>query len=120
MSNVSPRSVVLQIIEMINQGNLQGITSFVSEKVVFTDILGRVYQEKDFMENYLLAFPEYKIRVHHALQGGNGVAILGKTSGSHVPSQVEEHEWLVWTAELEDGLISMWRIYSSEGYAARS
>jgi hypothetical protein len=120
MSDLSPRSVVLHFIEVVNQGHLDGIASFMSVDVVFTDILGRVYQEKDFMENYLLAFPEYKIHVHQALQGGNGVAIFGKTSGSHVSPEIEEQEWLVWTAEIEDGLISRWRIYSSEGYAVRS
>jgi hypothetical protein len=120
MNDFSPRSIVLQFIELVNQGDLDGMASFVSDDVVFTDILGRVYQEKDFMENYLSAFPNYKIHVHYALQGGNGVAIFGKTSGSHVPPEIEEHEWLVWTAEIEDGLISKWRIYSSEGYAIRS
>ncbi len=120
MHDFSPRSVVLRFIEVVSQGNMEKIGSLVSDDVVFTDILGRVYREKDFMENYLLAFPEYKIHVHHVLQGGKGVAIFGKTSGSHVPPEIEEQEWLVWTAEVEDGLITEWRIYSSEAYAQRS
>jgi hypothetical protein len=120
MNDFSPRSIVLRFIEVVNQGNLDGIAPFMSDKVVFTDILGRVYQEKDFMENYLSAFPGYKIHIHHALQGGNGVAIVGKTSGSHIPPEIEEREWLVWTAEIKDGQIIEWRIYSSEAYAMRS
>lgn len=120
MSDFSPRSIVLRFIDVVNQGDLEGIASFMSEEVVFTDILGRVYQEKDFMENYLSAFPDYKIHVHHTLQGGNGVAIFGKTSGSHVPPEIEEQGWLVWTAEIKGGLISEWRIYSNEAYAMRS
>jgi hypothetical protein len=111
---------VLKFIEAVNQGDLDGIAMFVSEEVVFTDILGRVYQEKDFMENYVAAFPDYKIHVHHALQGGDGVALVGKTSGSHVPPEIEEQEWLVWTVEIEDGLITEWRIYATEGYATSS
>ena len=120
MKDYSPRSVVLQFIAFVNQGDLDGIASFVSDNVVFMDILGREYQEKDFMENYLSAFPDYKIHVHHTLQGGNGVAIFGKTSGSHVPPEIEDQEWLVWTAEVEDGWITEWRIYASDAYAMRS
>jgi hypothetical protein len=45
---------------------------------------------------------------------GNGVAIIGKTSGSHVGPEVEEREILVWTAEVQDGLISEWRIYKAD------
>jgi hypothetical protein len=120
MNDLSPRSVVLQFIEIVNKGDLDGIASFVSDGVIFTDILGRVYQEKNFMENYLSNFPDYKIHVHHALQGGNGAAIFGKTSGSHVAPEIENQEWLVWTAEVEDGLITEWRIYSSDDYAMRS
>jgi hypothetical protein len=63
MNDLSPRSVVLQFIEFVNQGDLDGIASFVSDGVVFTDILGRVYQEKNFMENYLsMSPPKLKTR----------------------------------------------------------
>ena len=43
---------------------------------------------------------------------GNAVAIIGKTTGSHVPPEVEEHETVLWTAEIRDGLVAEWRIYS--------
>jgi ketosteroid isomerase-like protein len=120
MNDFSPRSIVLQFIELVNQGDLDGIASFVSDDVVFRDVHGREFREKDFMENYLLDFPDYKIYIHHVLQGGNGVAILGKTSGSHVPPEIEDQEWLVWTAEVEDGWITEWRIYATDAYAKRS
>jgi hypothetical protein len=54
------------------------------------------------MESCPLAFPENRIHVHHALRGGKGVAIFGKTFGSRVPPEVEEHEWLMCLAEIED------------------
>jgi len=45
-------------------------------------------------------------------QGGNGVAIIGKTTGSHVPPEVEENETVLWTAEIRGGLVAEWRIFS--------
>ena len=120
MSDLSPRSTVLRFIGCVNTGDLEGIASLIAEDVKFTDIQGDVYWERGFMANYLSEFPNYKIHVHHALQGGNGVAIIGKTSGSHVAPEVEEKEILVWTAEIRAGLISEWRIYADDGFAGRS
>ena len=46
------------------------------------------------------------------LTGGNGVAIVGRTTGSHVPPEVEEKETAFWTAQVRDGLAAERRIYS--------
>jgi ketosteroid isomerase-like protein len=116
----SPRATVLRFIEYLNEGDRSGIASLISEDLKFTDIRGRVYMEKGFMAGYLAEFPNYKIHVRHALRGGDGVAIIGQTTGSHVPSEIEDRETLVWTAEVKDGLISQWRVYSGEEYARRS
>ena len=120
MENLSSRAVVQRFVEFVNQGDIEGVNSLISPDIVFTDIAGRVYREPEFMKNYIREFPDYKIHVDHLLRGGKGVAIVGHTTGSHVPADIEEKEVLVWTAELADGLISEWRIYSSEGYAGRS
>ena len=64
-------------------------------------------------------FPNYKILIHHVLQGGGGAAIIGQTSGSHVPLEIEENGILVWTAEIREGLITEWRIYADKGYAGQ-
>lgn len=120
MSDSSPCSIVLRFIRCINEGDLAGMASLVSPDVVFTDIRGRVYREREFMAGYLSEYPDYKIHVDYALGGGNGAAIIGKTTGSHVPAEIEEKEILVWTAEIRDGLICEWRIYSDEEYAERS
>ena len=74
----------------------------ISEDVVFTDYHGDEYQEKDFMANYLIRYPEYKIHIDHLLQGGSGVAFIGQTSGSHIEPDIEVEEILIWTAEIED------------------
>jgi hypothetical protein len=69
------------------------------------------------MENYLKNFPSYQIHIHYALEGGNGVAIIGNTSGSHVAAEIEESEVLVWTVEIDSGKIIEWRIYATDKYA---
>ena len=56
MKDGSTRSIVLQFIAMVNQGDLDGIASYVSDDVVFTDIHVLVYQEKDFMDNHLSGY----------------------------------------------------------------
>ena len=127
MSECSPTSsIVLRFVEYINAGDLEGIASLTSEEYQFTDIPGRVHifrgEEaiKRSWAEYLSAFPNYKIHVHRVLEGGNGVAIVGQTTGSHVPPEIEEKGTVLWTAEVRDGLVSEWRIYSDEEYAQRS
>jgi len=120
MNDASPSSIVLRFIEYVNRGDIEGLDSLISKDLVFTDIRGRVFREKGFMAGYLAEFPDYKIDVRHVLRGGDGVAIIGKTTGSHVLPGIEERATLVWTAEVRDGLISQWRIYSDEEYAERS
>ena len=110
----SPVSVVLNYVEKVNQGDFDGIVAMTAKDVMFTDYEGDVYYEFDFMQKYLLSYPEYQILVDHVLQGGTGAAIIGKTSGSHLTPEREEAEILIWTAEIRDGLIAEWRIYKGE------
>ncbi len=109
----SPLSIVKTFIEWVNRGDIGKVNSFISPDIVFTDIEGRVYREPEFMENYLKAYPAYRIHADRILRGGDGAAVVGSTSGSHVPPDVEENEVLVWTAEVRGGLITEWRIYST-------
>ncbi|MFN2187519.1 MAG: hypothetical protein ACK2T3_02020 [Candidatus Promineifilaceae bacterium] len=95
MENKSPLTVVREFIESVNQGDLGKVNSCISDEVKFTDIQSRVYIEPEFMENYLKAYPSYKIHAKQYLQGGNGIAVIGATSGSHVLQEVEEYEVLV-------------------------
>jgi hypothetical protein len=73
---------------------------------------GDVTRGRDGWPSYFASFPKYKIHVQQVLTSGNGVAIIGKTTGSHVPPEVEEKETVLWTAEIQDCLVAEWRIYS--------
>ena len=108
---VGAKSVALKFVEVINVGDSQALTMLQTEDFTFIDMAGDVFRGRDGWEGYFSAYPKYKIHVQHVLTSGNGVAIIGKTTGSHVPPEVEENETVLWTAEVRDGLVAEWRIY---------
>jgi len=46
------------------------------------------------------------------ITSGTGVAVLGRTTGSHVAPEVEKKETILRIAEVRNDLISEWRLYS--------
>lgn len=114
--------VVLDLIGYINELDLDGICSRLKTEHTFIDTPGEVRKvtcEEDARvgwERYWAVCPGYRIHVERVACGGNGVAVIGRTMGSHYPPEVEAQETVVWTAEVEDGLVAVWRIYSSAGY----
>ena len=112
MSKPVPKSVALKFVEIINAGDSEALIKLQTEDFTLIDMAGDVTRGRDGWHGYFSSFPKYKIHVQHVLTSGNGVAIIGKTTGSHVPPEVEEHETVLWTAEIRDGLVAEWRIYS--------
>jgi hypothetical protein len=47
---------------------------------------------REGFQGYFLDFPAYKILVEKVARSGNDIAILGKTTGSHIPPEIEEWE----------------------------
>jgi ketosteroid isomerase-like protein len=119
MERGTAESVVEAFVACINSRDLEGIAALTAPRYTFTDMEGDVYVfEGDeaveaSWDEYLSAYPDYRISVEHVMRSGDGVAIVGRTTGSHLPAEVERDEVVLWTAELEDGLISEWRIYST-------
>lgn len=107
------KSIALKFVEVINAGDSEGLIKLQTKGFTFIDMAGEVTCGRDGWPGYFSSFPNYKIYVQQLLTGGNGVAIIGKTTGSHVPPEVEEHETVLWTAEIRDGLVAEWRIYSN-------
>jgi hypothetical protein len=108
----SPKSVALKFVEVINAGDSEALVKLQTESFTLVDMDGDVYRGRDGWQDYFSAYPKYKIHVQHVLTSGNGVAIIGKTTGSNVPPEVEEKETVLWTAEIRNGLVAEWRIYS--------
>lgn len=105
------KSVALKFVECINDGDTDGLFELQTEDFTFIDVSGNVERGRQRWD-YFSVYPKYRIHVEHVLTGGNGVAIIGKTTGSHVPPEVEDEETVLWTAEIRDGLVAEWRIYT--------
>ncbi|NIP67467.1 DUF4440 domain-containing protein [Candidatus Bathyarchaeota archaeon] len=106
------KSVALKFVEVINAGDSEGLVKLQAEDFTLIDMAGDVSRGRDGWEDYFSAYPKYRIQVDHVLMSGDRVAIVGKTTGSHVPPEIEEKETVIWTAEIRDGLVAEWQIYS--------
>lgn len=106
------KSVAMKFVEAINNGDSKALIKLQTEDFTLIDAEGETFRGRDGWEGYFSAYPEYRIHIQHVLTGGNGVAIIGKTTGSHVPLETEEKETVLWTAEIRDGLVSEWRLYT--------
>ena len=116
----TPKSVALRFVGVVNAGDSKALIKLQTEDFTLIDMAGDEFRGRDGWQGYFSAYPKYKIHVQHVLMSGNGVAIIGKTTGSHVPPEVEEHEMVLWTAEIRDGLVAEWRIYATQEYAQGS
>jgi limonene-1,2-epoxide hydrolase len=108
----SSTDVVLKFIECINAGDPERLMSLQTEDFTFIDYSGDAYHGRQGWQDYFSAYPEYTIHVEHIITSGDGVAILGRTTGSHVSPEVEEIWTILWTAEIWGDLVAEWRIYS--------
>jgi hypothetical protein len=113
-----PIAVVEQFVEFINQQNLEGLANLTAKRYRFVDVNGLVYKfsgpesVKRSWEEYFSAHPDYRIHVDQILLGGCGVAVFGRTTGSHFPTEVEAGQTLLWVAQVKGGLVEEWRIYA--------
>ena len=108
----SPTDVALKFVKCINTGDSEGLMKLQTEDFTFIDYSGDVYRGRQGWQDYFSAYPEYRIHVRHVVTSGDSVAILGETTGSHIPPEVEEIETILWTAETRNTLVAQWRIYS--------
>lgn len=106
------KSVALRFVEAINNGDSKALIKLQTEDFILVDAEGGVFRGRSGWEDYFADYPEYKIHIKNLLIGGNGVAIIGKTTGSQVSRQIEEKETVLWTAEIRDGLVAEWRLYT--------
>lgn len=118
MAQDTPASVALAFIERINARDLDGLTALLTDDHLFIDYRGNEERGRDLVREgwagYFRAYPDYRIRVDHVLTSGDGVAIVGRTTGSHVGPDVEANEAVVWTADIDHGRVAEWRIYAGE------
>lgn len=106
------KSTALSFVNNINAGDSEGLMELQTEDFTLIDYEGEVYRGRDGWHDYFEGCPNYEIHVNHVITSGKGVAILGRTTGSHVTPEVEERETILWIAQIRDGLVEEWRLYS--------
>lgn len=115
MNKYSPEEVTLKFVERINARDSDGLAKLMTEDHTFIDYEGGAYKGREKMrkgfQEYFDSYPEYKIHVSNICSSGDAVAIIGSSTGSHIPPELEAGETLIWTARTRDGLVSEWRIY---------
>ena len=106
------KSAALGFVERINAGDSEGLMKLQTEDFTLIDYEGGVYRGRSGWHDYFEECPNYRIHVNHVITSGNGAAILGRTTGSHVSPEVETRETILWIAQIRDGLVAEWRLYS--------
>ena len=114
------KAVTLSFIDCINSGDSAGLKALQTEDFTLIDMGGDAFVGRDGWEDYFRDYSDYKIHVEKILFCGNDVAIIGKTTGSHVDPKVEVLETVLWLADIKDGLVAKWQIYSDIAEAKKA
>lgn len=116
MAKINSEMITLNFIERINAQDADGLAKLMTDDFRFIDYEGNINEGQEKMRkgfaSYFSSYPKYKIIVEKIGQSGNDVAIIGKTTGSHAPPEIEAKWTLIWTAKIENNLVAEWRIYS--------
>ena len=113
-----PIEVVREFINRINAQDSVGIFALKSSDFVFVDSTGGKFSKKEVdWEDYFAMFPDYAIRVDEVLVKGKTVVVLGSFSETYaVNGELREENYVtapaVWKGVVEDGLISLWQVYT--------
>lgn len=114
MSDSNCMKTALEFVECINRQDLDGLAELMSEDHVFVDREEGIAQGRKTMRDgwsrYFAAYPAYKAHVSRVVALDPIVILVGRTTGSQVPPEIEAHETVIWTARVEDGLVAEWRI----------
>ena len=111
MNTRDPKLIALQFNEFINDQDIKGLCSLMTDDHTFIDRAGAVDKGKasmtkgwiDFFNN----FPEYKNTFDRVESHDNLVILIGHAYWS----EQKEYDPAIWTARIEDDLVAEWRIY---------
>lgn len=96
----------------INNGDLEGLSSLMTDDHTFIDSAGDIVPGKQEMlsvwEGFFAAYPDYQNIFQHLETKGDTVLILGYSTCSNEPTLDGP---ALWAAKVRDGLIAEWRVY---------
>lgn len=120
---MDPKTIALAFVERINRGDLDALVSLMTEDHAFIDYDGTVQRGREVMReafrDYFASLPEYKIHLSRAVTMGNVVVLIGRTTGSHIPPEVEAEETVIWAAWIDGGLVREWHILYADTEKAK-
>ena len=109
MNKRDPKLTALQFNEYINNQDIKGLASLMSNDHIFIDRHGDRYSDMvngwmDFFEN----FPTYKNYFTRVESHNNLVILIGYAIWS---KDSLERDYAIWTARIENDLLVKWQIY---------
>lgn len=111
MNKKDPKLTALQFNEYINNQDIKGLTSHMTEDFIFIDIPGKVEKGKKLMAknwiSFFEEFPDYKNIFSRVESRNNYVILIGYSTCSYKPLDGPA----IWTATIEDDLVAKWQIF---------
>jgi len=106
-----PKLIALQFNETINQQNIRGLTSLMTEDHRFIDRAGLIVSGKNNLTEawirFFELFPEYRNTFTDVKSNGNLIILFGYATWK----KGEAPDHVIWTAIIKDDLVAEWRIY---------
>ncbi len=107
-------SIALRFNERINARDLTGLGEMMTEDHVFIDIPGEVHEGRSMMVSgwfdFFRLYPDYRNNFTHVVAKDDLVIMVGFSECSHDPLNGPA----IWTAKIQEGLISEWRVYDDK------
>lgn len=111
MTPEDPISIVQEFNNCINNQDIYGLSNLMAEKHTFINRDGTSHGPKSHMvkgwKGFFKMFPTYRNTFNKIKAIDNFVSVLGFAYWS----EKEPYDPVIWTAIIEDNLISEWRIY---------
>jgi ketosteroid isomerase-like protein len=115
-----PVDVVLTFLEKINQHDVDGLVSLMSEAHLFVDSMGSRVQGREKMRRgwqaYFKMCPDYRVSHEEIFAHGNIVATFGSAGGTiAAEGNLKAENWQIpaaWMAIVKSGQVVEWRVYA--------
>lgn len=117
---VTPKTVVLAFVKMINAHDVDGLVGLMTQDHVFVDSLGRSFKGREAMKGgwmeYFGLFSQYRITVTDVFEKLGTIVLLGTATGIYVDRKsATQTRWKVpaaWKAVVVKEKISEWRVFA--------
>jgi len=111
MNTRDPKLVALQFNEYINNQDIKGLSSLMTDDHTFIDRAGEIDKGKESMTRgwveFFKNFPDYS-NTFTRVESRNDLVIL---IGFAYWSAENKYDPAIWTARIENDLVAEWRIY---------